>query len=174
MYIDRQATMSSSISHNIKQRDTANDVFITPLELAKTHIEMIEGDADDVWYDPFKNDGSYYNQFPTEHKDWSEILQGRDFFEYDGKPTVICSNPPYSMIDKVLEKSISLKPRVISYLIGIGNLTARRMEMMERAGYKIRTLHMCKVYKWYGMSLCVVWDNTIEKSILSFDRVVWK
>jgi len=49
--------MTSSISHNIKQRDTANDVFITPLQLAKTHIDMIDGRADDVWFDPFKNDG---------------------------------------------------------------------------------------------------------------------
>lgn len=166
--------MTSSISHNIKQRDNANDVFITPLELAKTHIDMIDSRDDDVWYDPFKNDGSYYNQFPTEHREWTEILQGKDFFEYDGKPTVICSNPPYSMIDRVLEKSISLKPRIISYLIGVQNLTARRMEMMENAGYKIKSLHMCKVFKWYGMSACVVWDNTIEKSIFSFDRVVWK
>jgi hypothetical protein len=168
--------MSSSISHTIKQRENANDVFITPLELAKTHIDMCGGTADDIWYDPFKNSGSYYNQFPAESagKEWSEILEGKDFFEYEGKPTIICSNPPYSMIDRVLEKSVSLKPRVISYLLGIGNLTARRMEMMEKAGYKIKALHMCKVFKWYGMSVCVVWDNTIEKSIFSFDRTVWK
>ena len=165
---------TSSISHTIKQRENPNDVFITPLALAKTHIDMIETRDNDIWYDPFKNNGSYFNQFPTENKEWSEILDGKDFFEYDGSPTIICSNPPYSMIDQVLEKSISLKPRVISYLIGVQNLTARRMEMMENAGYRIKALHMCKVFKWYGMSACIVWDNTIEKSIFSFDRVVWR
>jgi len=166
--------MKSSTSHTIKNRDKSNDIFITPLPLAKYHIDMIETIETDTWYDPFKNDGSYYNQFPTEKKEWSEILDGKDFFDYDGKPEIICSNPPYSILDKVIEKSINLKPRVISYLIGVGNLTARRIEMLENAGYKLKSLHMCKVFKWYGMSACVVFDNTIEKSIISFDRIVWK
>lgn len=166
--------MSSSVSRNIKNREIPNDVFITPLKLAMSHIKMIDSYDDDLWYDPFKNNGSYYNQFPSENKDWSEILEGRDFFEYEGSPTIICSNPPYSMIDKVLEKSVSLKPRVISYLIGISNLTPKRIEFMENAGYKIKSFHLCKVWKWYGMSACIVWDNTIEKSLFSFDRVVWR
>lgn len=166
--------MKSSTSHAIKKRDKPNDIFITPLPLAKFHIDMIETIETDTWYDPFKNDGSYYNQFPTEKKEWSEILDGKDFFDYEGKPEIICSNPPYSILDKVIEKSINLKPRVISYLIGVGNLTARRIEMLENAGYKLKHLHMCKVFKWYGMSACVVFDNTIEKSIISIDRIVWK
>jgi hypothetical protein len=41
---------------------------------------MIDTNDDDIWYDPFKNDGSYYNQFPTDNKIWAEILEG---FGYD-------------------------------------------------------------------------------------------
>jgi len=165
--------MNSNISHNIKKRDIPNDVFITPYDLAKTHINMINTNNEDIWFDPFKNSGVYYNQFPTDKKVWTEILEEKDFFSYEYSVDVICSNPPWSCIDKVLEKSISLKPRVISYLIGINNLTAKRIEMMEKAGYGITKLHMCKVYKWYGMSLIVVWElNT--KSILTYDRKVWK
>ena len=48
--------MKSSISHAIKKRDKPNDVFITPLPLAKFHIDMIETIETDTWYDPFKND----------------------------------------------------------------------------------------------------------------------
>jgi hypothetical protein len=166
--------MKSCTSHTIKKRECPNDVFITPLPLALTHINMIEGRDGDTWYDPFKNNGSYYNQFPTQKKEWSEILEEKDFFTYDGTPSIICSNPPYSCIDAVLQKSISLKPRIISYLLGVGNLTARRMEMMEKEGYFIQSLHMCKVYKWYGMSACIVWSNEIDQSIFSYDRVVWK
>ena len=165
--------MKSNISHSIKKRDNPNDVFITPYDLAKTHINMIHTNNEDIWFDPFKNNGVYYNQFPTDKKVWTEILEEKDFFSYEGSVDIICSNPPYSCIDKILEKSISLKPRVISYLIGINNLTAKRVEMMENAGYGITKLHMCKIYKWYGMSLIVVWElNT--KSIISYDRNVWK
>ena len=166
--------MSKSItSHNIKQRETPNDVFITPLKLAKYNIDMIEYNEDEIWYDPFKNNGSYYNQFPNENKKWSEILEERDFFTFDEKVDIICSNPPYSMINKVLEKSVELKPRIISYLIGINNLTPKRLEYMENNGYYITKLHMCKVFKWYGMSMIVVWERE-KKAIISFDRVVWR
>ena len=138
--------MSKSItSHNIKQREIPNDVFITPLKLAKYNIDMIEYNEDEIWYDPFKNNGSYYNQFPNENKKWSEILEERDFFTFDEKVDIICSNPPYSMINKVLEKSVELKPRIISYLIGINNLTAKRLEYMENNGYYITKLHMCSL-----------------------------
>lgn len=165
--------MKSSISTSIKKRKTPNDVFITPLKLAKCNIDMIEYNKEDIWYDPFKNNGSYYNQFPNDNKIWSEIIDGKDFFEFNEKVDIICSNPPYSMIDKVLEKSVSLNPRIISYLIGVNNLTAKRIEFMESRGYYITKLHMCKVFKWYGMSMIVVWEKD-KKSIIGYDRVVWK
>ena len=165
--------MKSLTSRNIKKRDNPNDVFITPIDLAKTHIDMIDAVDSDIWYDPFKNSGVYYNNFPTDKKDWTEILEDKDFFSYDENIDVICSNPPYSCIDKVLQKSIELKPRVISYLIGINNLTARRMENMEKSGYGLTKIHMCKVYKWYGMSCIVVWEKN-KKSIFSYDRTVWR
>jgi len=163
----------SNTSHKIKQRENPNDVFITPLKLAKYNIDMIEYKYNDIWYDPFKNNGSYYNQFPNENKIWSEILEDKDFFTFDEKVDIICSNPPYSMIDKVLEKSVELNPRIISYLIGVNNLTAKRMEYMENNGYYITKIHMCKVFKWYGMSMIVVWEKD-KKPIMSYDRVVWR
>ncbi len=164
------------INANIKDRQKPNDVFITPLELSKTHIERIKNKKSYVWYDPFKNSGSYYNQFPAENKkDWAEILDGRDFFEYDPqiKNLCICSNPPYSLMDKVLERSVALKPIIISFLIGINNLTTKRMEFMEKNGYFITDIHLTKVYKWFGMSSCITWEKN-KKSILSYDRKVWR
>ena len=165
--------MKSSISTSIKKIEIPNDIFITPIQLAKINIDMIEYNIEDIWYDPFKNNGSYYNQFPNDNKKWSEILENKDFFQFNEKIDIICSNPPYSIIDKVLEKSVELKPRVISYLIGINNLTPKRMEYMESKGYYITKLHICKVFKWYGMSVIVLWEKD-KKSIINFDRIVWK
>lgn len=166
--------MKSSVSTNIKIRAIPNDVFITPLPLAKTAIDLIEYTFEDTWLDPFKNDGSYYNQYPKNcNKKWCEILDNVDFFDFDEPVDIICSNPPYSCLDKVIEKSINLKPRVINYLIGINNLTARRLEMFEKANYGLTKLHMCKVYKWYGMSIIVQFEKN-KKSIISYDRMVWK
>ena len=42
------------------------------------------------WYDPFRNSGSYYNQFPDAvSKEWSEIIDGRDFFQFNKKVDII-------------------------------------------------------------------------------------
>jgi hypothetical protein len=166
--------MASKSSHTIKQRDKPNDVFITPLKLAKTAIDMI-GNYDGIWLDPFKATGSYFNQFPTDNKEWCEITDEKDFFEYTEEVDVICSNPPYSLMDKVLDHSIKLNPKVINYLIGINNLTAKRIEKLNNNGYFLTKIHMCKVFKWYGMSVIIQFEKNENKfNIISFDRTVWR
>tara|TARA_R110000787_G_scaffold167324_2_gene280306 strand:- start:479 stop:985 length:507 start_codon:yes stop_codon:yes gene_type:complete len=165
--------MSSKTSHNIKKRNTSNDVFITPLPLAKKAIDMISFEPDDIWFDPFKNNGSYYNQFPNENKVYTEILENKDFFLFRDKVDIICSNPPYSLMDAVIKKSIELEPHTINYLIGIGNLTARRIEMFEKAGYGMTKMHMCKVFKWYGMSVMVQFEKG-KDNVITYDREVWR
>tara|TARA_R110002110_G_scaffold405349_1_gene624479 strand:+ start:22622 stop:23284 length:663 start_codon:yes stop_codon:yes gene_type:complete len=202
--------MTSKTSHTIKHRDNAKDVFITPVELAEKHIgfthqnlkptwfqdedgnlEEVEGRKADFWYDPFKNSGNYYNNFP-EIKDWAEILEGRDFFKYEpggykasNVNLVICSNPPYSMMDKVYERCIELDAKVISFLVAFHSITPRRIEYMEKAGYKIKFLHICKVFKWYGMSCIVIFEKLEDDDpvfrrvinrfgLLSYDRKVWR
>lgn len=170
---------TSSISHKIKNRDVAKDVFITPRALAKKHIETINANENDKWLDPcrYNVNGSYYSQFPCEDskKTWCEITEGTDFFKSlcQPRPTIICCNPPYSILDKWFKRCIELNPRVISVLIGVGNLTARRIEMFETAGYGLTHLTMLKVYQWYGMSYIVNFEKD-KPSIMSIDRTVWK
>jgi hypothetical protein len=164
--------MSSQVGHKIKKRTKANDVFLTPLKLAKKHINLIEFEDSDIWYDPFKNSGNYYNQFPNDNKLWSEILEGEDFFEFTTEVDIICSNPPYSMISKVLEKSVSLKPRIISYLIGMGNLTTKRIEDMNNWGYGLKQITMLKVNEWYGMSFIVIFEKGAGNCI-DIDRTIY-
>lgn len=164
--------MSSKVSHNIAKRKKANDVFITPLDLAKKHIDMIDHKPDDKWLDPCKNNGSYYNQLPTDNKDWCEVLDNKDFFTYDGDVDVIIQNPPYSIINDWIKKNIELKPRIISFLLGIGNLTTKRIETLEKAGYGLTKMKMLKVHSWYGMSVCVVFEKG-KKSIIDYDRTIY-
>ncbi len=165
--------MSASSSRIIAKRTKANDIFITPLDLAKNHIDMIDYDDQEIWLDSCRNDGSYYNQFPNENKDWCEILDNKDFFEYSGHCDIIIQNPPYSLMDKWIQKNIELKPRIISMLIGIGNLTTRRIEILENAGYGLTKMKMLKVFSWYGMSCIVVFEKE-KKSIIEFDRKVYR
>jgi hypothetical protein len=174
-------TKTDGMGHKIKKRTYANDVFITPRELGMMHIRTTKNYVEDqaVWYDPFRHDdkGTYYSQFPTDRKEWAEITEGRDFFTHDpGHIDVICSNPPYSMIDKVFEKSCSLKPSVISYIIGVNNMTTRRLEKMNQHGYTLVYTKMLKVYKWFGMSFICIWktNQPPNSDIIQYDRKVWR
>lgn len=173
--------MSSSTSHAIKHRTNPKDVFLTPVKLAKLHIDMIPDKYKtqyDIWLDPCKNDGSYYNQFPSDiwAKDYCEILEGKDFFKNE-KPNYTCvvSNPPYSCVDDWLKKTIELDPDCFSYLLAQHAITTRRLEMIEKAGYSITRLHLTKVFKWYGMSQIIVCEKGEElPQKISYDRTVWR
>ena len=55
----------------------------------------------------------------------------------------------------------------------MGKLTAKRIEFMENKGCGLTKIHMCKVFKWYGMSFIVQFERG-ESHIISYDRKVWR
>jgi hypothetical protein len=164
----------TSTAHRIKNRTTPNDVFYTPLPLVKVHLDLIAEyvKPDDRWFDPFFGQGAYYNNYPTENKDFTEIALDKDFFTYDKEVDVICSNPPFSCMQRVLEHSITLKPRVISYIMGSMNLTPKRIEIMNNNGYGLVKLHMCNVFNWFSMTLLTVFVLG-EKNCVLYDRTTY-
>ena len=141
--------MSSSQSHKIKSRDAPRDIFITPPLLAKLNIDMIEWREGEIWLDSCKNN------------------------EYDGEPDIIIQNPPYSNLDEWIKKNIELNPRIISLLIGVNNLTTRRLEWLYEAGYGLVKMRMLKVWRWFGMSYILVFERG-KPSVLDIDRKVWR
>jgi ABC-type polysaccharide transport system permease subunit len=78
------------------------------------------------------------------------------------------------MIDKVLEKSVSLNPHTISYLIGQNNLTCKRIEFMNNSGYYLDKMFFTKIWKWFGMSAIVVFTKKSNNNCIDFDRIVWR
>ncbi len=157
----------SAQGHSIVKRENPNDIFITPPELANKHIQMVLDLTDNeemIWYDPFKNTGNYFNNYPqfegVKHE-WSEILEDRDFFKFNGKVDCIVSNPPYSLMNEVIDKSIALKPQVISFLIGNMNLTPNRIQYFNERGYYLAQLHFCKIYEWFSNSFIVSFKRSV-------------
>jgi len=160
--------MSQTLT-SIQNRQAPSDVFYTPEEVVEMAIDAVKKELVDTspdhqyWYDPFKGVGAYYNKFPDGvNKDWAEIELGRDFYSYipegDGwedpeditKRMVVCSNPPYSHLNGVIDRLITLKPDIIQLTIGPLNLTKNRWRALERAGYTITNLIICDVKGWFG------------------------
>ena len=172
--------MSSSISHNIKGRTKAQDVFYTPKELALLHIEMIPDEyktEGNIWLDPCSGKGIYYNNFPTTvDRVQVEITEGDDFLTYPYEDnTVIIGNPPYSIIDEWLKKTIALKPKIFSYLILQHHITPKRLEMLEADGYTMTQMKFLKVFKWYGISTIVSFErHSVPYTEITYNRKVFR
>ena len=89
---------------------TQNDVIMTP---EKTAVEIIayfnpQGEV----LEPCKGTGNIYNNLSGD-KHWCEISMGKDFFAWDKKVDWIITNPPYSIYDQFLLKSLEVADNVV-------------------------------------------------------------
>jgi hypothetical protein len=62
--------------------------------------------------EPCRGSGSFYNNIQGK-KDWCEIDEKRDFFDYDKKIDWIITNPPYSIYDKFLLKAFEVSNNIV-------------------------------------------------------------
>ena len=154
---------------SIKERKTANDVLYTPLEVAIKLIEMTETLPSDFLLDPSKGGGIFFENFPTcIKKEYCEITEGKDFFDYEGSPDIIIGNPPYSLWTAWIKKTIALNPRKIAYVFGMLNLTPIRLKLLEDNGYHLIKLHITTVKGWFANCLLAVFERD-KKPIITFD-----
>lgn len=167
--------MKSEICHRIKHEKKGNNKIVTPENLAKNCIEMIKIKKEDILMDGFAGkDKVWYRNFPKENKKiWREIDEKKDFFDYKKKVDIILSNPPYDILDSIFEHSCIIAEKGFGYLIGINNLTPRRIENCNKMGFGISKFHLCKVFKYFGMSIFVYFEKG-KKNIIGYDRTVWR
>ena len=110
----------------IKEWKNASDVFQTPLPVALKLIEIAEIEENDIILDPCRGDGAIYNNLPDYcQKNWAEILDGRDFFDYDNPVDIIVCNPPVFIDTNWLIHCRKLNPRKLALKMGCLNLTTK-------------------------------------------------
>ena len=136
-----------------------NDKCYTPFPIAKKIIDLfpLYGKV----LDPFKGGGAFYEQYPDFiDKDWCEIDDGRDFFDYTEKVDWIVSNPPYSILDEVLEHSFEIADNVV-YLVPLSKIftSLRRIRGILAYG-NIKEIHILSAGKCgfpFGFPACAIW-----------------
>lgn len=136
-----------------------NDKVYTPLPIAKKIIDLfpLYGKV----LDPFKGGGAFYNQYPDfVIKDWCEIDDGRDFFDYTNKVEWIISNPPYSILDEVLSHSFEIAENVV-YLVPLSKIFTSLKRIRGILNYgNIREIHIISAGKCgfpFGFPACAIW-----------------
>lgn len=143
----------------LRTGNKANDKILTPRPIAKAIIDLFP--LYGTVLDGFRGQGAFYDQFPeTVKKEWCEIDDGKDFFDYTNKVDWVVSNPPYSTFDKVLEHSYEIADNIV-YLIPLSKLwtsMGRIRKMFEYGG--IREIYILSAGKCgfpFGFPACAVW-----------------
>jgi hypothetical protein len=145
----------------------------TPAELAKELIKCCPLVDGDIVLEPFKGEGSFYNNFPTNvNKLWAELEQGVDYKTITEPYDWVITNPPFRLdtggkrvnsfwflLDYYTQKAT----KGIAFL---GNdrcfctLTPRRMELLKNRGWAITKVVVSSVKKWRGRYFFIILQKT--------------
>lgn len=142
----------------------------TPPALARDLIATLPLLPTDVLYEPFKGEGSFYDNFPAANpKDWAEITKGREFRAYTPPDyDWVISNPPFKVDDfgkkgnaifPLIEHFIARAKKGVAFLVsdyGLGTLTRTRRNVLRASGWDITKITMCDVKKWRGRYYFIV------------------
>jgi len=141
----------------------------TPNDLAKKLIGFVPLIQGDNVLEPFKGEGSFYNNFPDfVNKEWCEIEEGRDFKDYDKPIDWVISNPPFKLeTGKKRENSFYYLinyylDRVNKGIAFLGNdscfstLTPKRLKEMNDKGFYVNKIVVSSIKKWRGRYFFII------------------
>jgi len=156
--------------NSIKHRKKPNDKIYTPSKVVDIMIDFCEYEEGDLVLEPARGQGAIYDKL-KEPKEYCEIDEGLDFFDYNKKVDLIITNPPYSILDKFIKHSIKLCNK-FCFLIGMYSLTPKRIQVMNESGFYITKMLLTKIPSWFQRSYIIVCEkldkepeNIIFKSI---------
>ena len=131
----------------------------TPREVAQELLRDISFVSSDKTLEPCKGrENRFYDLIPGE-KDWCEIEEGRDFFQYTGSPTKVITNPPFHDQNKknicvsIIEHCLKVATDEVWLLLNnqiFNSLTPCRLHKYLKAGWKMVFIRLLNIPCWYG------------------------
>ena len=121
-----------------KSNSPEKDLVMTPSWLASDIMNhfAVKG----FYLDPCKGEGAFYNCYESTNKDYCELSEGIDFFDYQGKADWIVTNPPWSKMRQFLVKGMEVADNIV-YLTTINHYTTkRRMSDIRQMGFGVREI----------------------------------
>ena len=160
-----------------------NDLVMTPRHIAKQMIDLYNSSlpSGTTILDPCRGDGAFYDQYYDWcMKDWCEITEGRDFFDWPYKVDWIITNPPYSIFPQFLEKCFEVADNVallipvaklvsslkrINTVMDYGGIVSMRIIGASKCGFPFgfpaAAIHMKRGYD--GNTLIEMWPTDEEE-----------
>ena len=127
-----------------KKNTPDKDIVMTPVETAVDVINHFAPTG--TILDPCRGTGAFYDNFPTtSQKDWCELSEGKDFFDYNNKVNWIITNPPWSKIKPFIIHSMTIADDIV-YLISINHYSTKaRLRLIYENGFRIQEIYCVKM-----------------------------
>ena len=168
-----------------EQLSCSFDMIQTPIPVWTKILELFPIKEIDIFFEPFKGDGNLFNQVINENKEWCEITQGKDIFQYDCKNsqvTTLYTNPPFKVeltnkkgetklkncVYYFLEHFMTNLPLLVScgFLMNaksFQSLTPKRLAKLNELGFYIHNVVCINIQKWYGLYYFVLFKKEPNK-----------
>ena len=146
-----------------KLKVSSNDIIYTPKPVAELMIELCEITSNIKVLDPSKGGGVFYDNLPDYCiKDYCEIEENKDFFEYNEKVDLVIGNPPYSLWNKWIIHTMEITDK-FCYIMGCFNFTDSRLRKFLDNGFGITKFHLLKIDWWFSPSFIVIFEKNDNK-----------
>lgn len=161
----------AEITRNIKNRTSANDIIYTPKPVAIKMINMCDITKNMTVLDPCRGGSIFYDNIPECKKDYCEIEEGKDFFDYNKRVDLIIGNPPYSLWDKWIQHTMELTDK-FCYILGCFNFTDKRLRDIINNGYGVTKFHLLKIDWWFSPSYLILFEKNKPSIITVEDKCI--
>lgn len=164
-------------------RDEAYYFHQTPETLAVKLIDLVPLVDGDVVYEPFRGEGSFYNNFPAgTTKLWTELVDGQDYRNFTETYDWVITNPPFRLQHTdgtrtnsfwlLLEHFTNTARKGVAFL-GNDNcfsaLTPLRIQRLRDRGWYIQSITVCSVKRWRGRYFFIVLTRTPSQFYTALD-----
>ena len=139
----------------------AQDLVMTPPELAAVVIGHFAGRMSGTVLDPARGQGAFHDRFPAcLDRHWCEITEGRDFLDWQQPVDWVMTNPPWSRLRDFSRHAMRIAPNIV-WLAPLTNLTTKaRLRDLDEAGFGIAELVLIDTPKGWpqsGFQLVAAW-----------------
>ena len=140
----------------------------TPESAVVDLLRFVPIASDDTALDPSAGINKvWYNNFSC-NKDYCEIDEGIDFFDYSKQVDWIIGNPPFTDFVRYLMHSPNIAEKGFAYLIGhsrINQITPKRLSLLEEKGFYLSGIQICTFKEWFGRYYFVIFSRNRNKDI---------
>jgi hypothetical protein len=155
----------------------------TPEQLAIKLIDEIDLIEGDTVLEPFKGEGSFYNNLPNYViKHYTEIEEGLDYKDFNIDVDWVISNPPFKLDNNESKKRVNAFYYIIEYYslrvnkgiaflandYCLSSLTPIRLKKLKENNLYLHKIVVCNIKKWRSRYFFIIFKKNEPSSLFNY------